>query len=219
MNHDNVNAAPPGQTRPDPDLPPRVMSQLRSATADSHRSVERKTPFFAPKFDLPVYVRWLRDMLGFYTSLERALLGSPLLESRAWAYTPRTPLLHHDLNCLGVEWVTGHTRLAAMPDLSHPLQTAGAMYVIEGSSLGGQVLAARLVKSLGIRHGDGASFFQPNGPHPQEHWARFQALLGRLATDTDAEQALVRGAVEMFNAFDAWLDERGWPHPHDSDSG
>lgn len=191
-----------------------VMQALRAATDATHKSVERRTPFFQKGFDRRLYVRWLVDMVGFYRPFELALAHSGLLAQGGWPYQSRLGLLATDLRQLGhpdlAQDALTNQRLARLPALHDPLRAAGALYVVEGSALGGQVLASRVLKALDIRLDDGGSFFQPNGPEPRIQWQQFQTLVRGLATQAQSRQTVVTAAVDTFNAFDAWLAECGW---------
>ena len=46
------------------------------ATAEMHKAVERQTPFFAPGFDRPSYVRWLDVMHPFYREVDQVVVAS-----------------------------------------------------------------------------------------------------------------------------------------------
>lgn len=194
--------------------PVEVMQWLRSATDATHKSVERKTPFFQKGFDRAQYVRWLVDMVGFYRAFEAALSQTSLLTQGLWPYQSRLVLLANDLRRLGESEIAdaafSNQRVATLPPMQDHLGAAGALYVIEGSALGGQVLASRVLKSLSISLEDGGSFFQPNGPEPRIHWQQFQTLVRGMASQVQDAHAIVQGAVVMFQAFDAWLAECGW---------
>lgn len=191
-----------------------IMQALRTATDAIHKSVERKTPFFKKGFDRPQYVRWLGDMVGFYSSFERALTHSGLLAQKGWNYHSRINLLFEDLRQLGQPERAHATKTnrhvaAILPLHNHPI-AAGALYVIEGSALGGQILASRVLKALEISLENGGSFFQPNGPEPRVQWQQFQTQVRGMAVSPQDRQDIVLGAVSTFYAFDAWLTQCGW---------
>ena len=112
---------------------------LRSATAAKHDAVD--TAF--GRFDLRdpgSYGRFLTTHARVLPALERALAACEALPP----FPPRTELLRADLDSLGL----------VMPDMmsvARPRSEAaafGALYVIEGSRLGGAVLAKQVPASL-----------------------------------------------------------------------
>ena len=63
--------------------------------------------------------------------------------------------------------------VAALP-LDDLAQTMGSLYVIEGSALGGRVIAPKLKRTLGVGQGSGASYFHGFGGETGAMWANFR---------------------------------------------
>jgi heme oxygenase len=78
--------------------------------------------------------------------------------------------------------------------------------VLEGATLGGQVVRREVGRSLGLGTGTGCSFFGSYGDRVGEMWKEFcGALAAYAARDPSAEEPLVAAAVETFDALDRWL--------------
>ncbi len=74
------------------------------------------------------------------------------------------------------------------------------MYVLEGSTLGGQVIARQLAVA-GI---DGRSFFASRAERTGPLWKQFTQLLEAAAAAEDAD-AIVASAILTFQTLAAWL--------------
>lgn len=137
---------------------------LRSATAASHDAVDAAYGGF-DLADPRSYGCFLTAHARALPAVERALSGYDGLP----AFTPRAALLEADLAALGL-------KMPAPLPVAPPESDAaafGALYVIEGSRLGGAVLAKRVSRAL--PHAYLAATHQPGG------WRAFGELLDRAA--------------------------------------
>ncbi len=79
----------------------------------------------------------------------------------------------------------------------------GAMYVMEGSTLGGQYIARHVEQTLGLQPGKGDAYFIGYGEHTSERWRVFQGILRDLPEHQTAE--VISGARAMFTQFRLWM--------------
>jgi heme oxygenase len=139
-------------------------------------------------------------LYGFHVSFEAAV-GIASLRS-AW--------LQDDLAALSVD---GHTpatmpRCTALAPFDTPSRRLGALYVVEGSTLGGRHLARRLDPLLGRDGSAGRRFFLGRGADTDAAWSAFLAQLAFSASDPAVAGEIVAAAVATFSIFEEWL--RGW---------
>jgi heme oxygenase len=83
-----------------------------------------------------------------------------------------------------------------IPDVSSTGHWLGALYVLEGSTLGGQVISRHLEKHFGWKDGRGYSFFLGHGAHTGERW---REVVKTLESRPDAGNQIVFGAHHTFN--------------------
>lgn len=88
----------------------------------------------------------------------------------------------------------------AMPPLDSWAQLLGAMYVMEGSTLGGQVISRQLAKSNIAPH----TYFSGYGKQTGPMWQSFCQLLREEAPKTNQDE-IVLSASRTFQHLDAWL--------------
>ena len=199
---------------------PALIVALRLATAATHQAVERLPGMVrvtGPDPSLADYRRYVRLMARVYGTLEASLYGalsapvapeapgagaadhppSGLAAERiaALGLRPKFPALCADLAAHGLEPPTVAPDALSPPDLNTAL---GGLYVLEGSTLGGRVVARHLRKHLGDPL-PGASFLDFHGDQASAHWKRLGLALEGLAADGLIErEAVVAGARAVF---------------------
>lgn len=111
----------------------------------------------------------------------------------------RAALILEDLPRLGYP-ATLPSDCPALPPLATRAQLLGAMYVLEGSTLGGQVIARQLTQA-----GIGApAYFVGRGDQTGPLWKAFcQQFEAAAATEDSAE--IIHSASTVFQALATWL--------------
>lgn len=94
-------------------------------------------------------------------------------------------------------------------------QFLGALYVMEGSTLGGRFLARHVVAELGEAYGPATRYFQGHGEQTGSMWREVTARLGEIP-DSEAE-ATIRAAQRTFGAFGRGLQAGLTPFRHPGD--
>jgi heme oxygenase len=188
-----------------------IMAVLKSSTAERHAEIEQLMPFFKETFSLQDYIRTLGIFLGFFEPLERRLasvvgwrsVGIDLKRRR------RAYRLRDDLIVLGVseEQIAHIPRCHHLPDLANRYNGLGCLYVLEGSTLGGQLIARELERRFGIAEFSGSSFFHSHGSNVGEAWKEFCSAARTYGNDPIKEHAAVKSAQETFACFDTWIRE------------
>lgn len=162
---------------------------LRTATADDHARVDRL--FGRLRLDRrDEYVGFLRAQAMAYLPAEAAVeRAAPTALLPDWPERRRAALLRDDLDRLGV------TRPAEgrAPSLASPAAVLGAVYVLEGSRLGGRLLARSVPAHFPRR-------FLTAG-EPRLWRALVAALDENLADPADRAKA-VAAAREVFALFE-----------------
>ena len=141
-------------------------------------------------------------MYGFLQPYEAALRAHAAVSARpgSWSSATAPPLFW-------TTWPGWATRLRrplcpALPPLHTRAQLLGAMYVLEGSTLGGQVIARQLA-AAGIA---GRTFFTGRAERTGPLWKQFCQLL-EAAAGTEDPDAIVASAILTFQTLAAWLNQ------------
>ncbi|WP_052388921.1 biliverdin-producing heme oxygenase [Belnapia moabensis] len=178
---------------------------LREATAAAHERLHHIPAFEAlaeGRLDRPAYVALLRRLLGFHAAIEAALAAAPPLGRYGidLAERRRAPLLWADLAHLGA---LAEAPLAPVPGFATAAEALGALYVTEGSILGGHQLARGLDHLL--PPGEGRGFLLGHGARHGAMWAACCAAIEACGAEPGGLAGMQAGAAATFAAFEAWF--------------
>lgn len=178
-------------------------ARLRSATRPSHQRLEAALGLGAPGIEEARVVRLLERFHGFHAAWEPTLEG--LVPDGIRLPRIKVPLLRNDLVGLGVsaERLRGLPQCRGAADLcATEGEAAGALYVLEGSTLGGRAISRALQGSPWLG-GRALCYWNAYGGDTGRRWHETLAYLEALPTVT-GEQA-VASAVATFDLLHAWL--------------
>ncbi|MBV9492163.1 MAG: biliverdin-producing heme oxygenase [Verrucomicrobia bacterium] len=178
-------------------------SSLREATRPAHQRLEDRLAAMLETISLAEYRALLARFFGFYHPMEERLAA--FADECGLPLRSRTPLLVRDLLALGLPAgaVSMVPLYGCLPELNDPTQALGALYVVEGAALGGQVIAPRLQAQLGVTPENGVAFFYGDGPGTGPRWKAFrQVLAGYPIGDAPAA---AQAALQTFESFERWL--------------
>lgn len=180
---------------------PAILARLRAETRPYHDAIEQNEFNQALAAGTPsaaATARFLAKMYGFLAPYEAALQQQSADFGPAWelAARQRAHLILADLQVPAASLPL----CPALPPLATRPELLGAMYVLEGSTLGGQVLARQLAKAgIDLRH-----YFTGYGELTGPRWKTFCQLLAAAATPAD-ETKIVESAIHTFQQLAAWL--------------
>jgi len=182
---------------------PSCRDLLRAATQVPHQRLHSHAGFSAVEngtITLADYRALLIRLYGFYQPFERAV-GLDRV---------RTQWLERDLAWLDIA-ASALPRIplrADMPRYDSLERRLGALYVVEGSALGGRLLCLGLDHLLGAASPDGRRFFAGRGAGTGAAWRGFLDRLASVGPEPMGRAALVSAAAETFEIFETWLS--GW---------
>jgi heme oxygenase len=182
-----------------------LLTRLRTETRTAHARIEEAVNLPASLSTPAAYKALLARMYGFHAVFEEEA-GSVLAGRGFCDSAPRSRLIVADLAALGEP----ADAIAALPRcpgvLREPSLPAalGAMYVVEGSMLGGVVIAAEVRRSLGIAAESGCSFFTGPGKALMARWAAFRERLAGFSSP-ERDDLIVTGALSTFERMQRWL--------------
>ncbi len=187
-----------------------LSAQLREQTRAAHVAAELAFALDERLTGRGTYAALLLALRGFYRPLETALVDvpgwdrlSPVVDVRARCRAAR---LDEDLGRLG--WDGGRSaRVMTPPAFASLAQALGCLYVLEGSALGGQIVARQARRTLGDDVPVG--FFASAGRVAlSADWRTLQAALDAFgAADSAIRPTVVAAAQETFDALGAWLEQ------------
>lgn len=143
------------------------------------------------------YLDYLLAMAEVYATLEAPLLDALGPERRQeLGIVPRLPAILQDLASLGAD---DQFFCSAGPRSFGTSAALGGIYVLEGSTLGGRVIARHLRRCLGTGLGP-TRFLDFHGERASQVWKGFTSGLDRLTAPGCLDpDAAVAGAVTAFH--------------------
>ena len=182
------------------------VQKLRRETEADHQAVEGAIPLMHEGLSQAEYVQCLARMHGVVAAWEEraAQVVPPWLQTTLNARR-RTPLLERDLEWFGVTKLD--TRRPALPEMSDHASFLGTMYVMEGSTLGGQFIARHVEATLNLNEGKGSSYFRGHGTQTGPMWKEFCEIL-KLRIPGEQTEAVIVSAKAMFNTFGNWMQQK-----------
>ena len=190
---------------------PTLLEALRTGTALLHVALEERLPFFSERLNADGYRRLLQAYYGFYRPMEAALSDSGMIpDGFDLLLRVKTPTLLNDLHALGLDddAISALPRCCELPAFDTPAACLGALYVLEGATLGGQVLRREMAQRLHVNASNGGAFLNVYGAETGRRWKDFLDYLGRLPLDVLAKQRAVDAACSTFSCFEQWLDSQ-----------
>lgn len=94
-----------------------------------------------------------------------------------------------------------------LPEIKNDLQAFGALYVIEGSTLGGRVIAKMMQRQMDMNAIEGFTFFHGYGDETESRWAAFKELLNDQVNSNADKEDVVSAADETFAKFHSWIEK------------
>ncbi|WKB53509.1 biliverdin-producing heme oxygenase [Eleftheria terrae] len=181
-----------------------LRQRLREGTANAHARLEAALDLPALGQRREACLALLQGFFGFHRAWEPALAAAidapDFLQPRR-----RLALLRHDLAALG----SAPADIEALPDcaaartLCNTTAAAwGSLYVLEGSTLGGQLITRQL-QAAAWWPAQGLRYFHPYGPDTGARWQQTLHCLAGLPAPWAAE--VVDGAARTFELLLHWL--------------
>ncbi len=192
-----------------PNLLLMTAEQLKTETKSIHAKTEKLLiSRLKAAGTLADYASILQSFYGFIVPLEQKLNTSINPELLPDYHNRRkAELLGADLAALGVP---PSARMEAaqpsdLPRLDHHAQAMGALYVFEGSTLGGQAILNMIQSRIRVPRA-ACTFFAGYGSRTMPMWKTFVQRLNDDAHQPSAP-AIIEAAADTFSSFYSWLQK------------
>jgi heme oxygenase len=182
--------------------------RLRARTQTLHEQAERALNLEARLSSIEAYCGLLRTLWQLHAGYEAAFAG------QSWSSSPidfaarrRSDMLLTDLNVLGA------ADIPSVPfdtPVIGPFDAIGCLYVLEGSTLGGQIILRHAEERLGLTAANGAGFFHGYGARTGEMWRQLVDAINLTPANAAEEDIVEGGARRVFSQFiQVWSDLSG----------
>jgi len=181
-----------------------LTEDLKENSHAAHQASEKKMIVALKKIESKEdYVRMLNWLYGFYAPIEARireyLTGDvfPDMLKRS-----RAEYLLWDMQASGFDTLPPDT-CTALPHSDSFARALGALYVLEGSTLGGRIIAGMLSRQL---DSPALTFFNSYGAETGNMWQSFKDFLNRPRPAAQQEE-IIETAIETFITFKNWIDK------------
>lgn len=179
-----------------------LLDTLKRETRASHEQLERLNPLPTTRAG---YAAQLAAFYGFVAPWEERLAAVLPEEDPIRVGRAKTAWLEADLTYFGCDYAAlPRAAGSQLPSTSSRPEILGAAYVLEGSTLGGQMISQHAERTLGLSDGAGYRFHRSYGPRVGAQWQAFRSEL-LLASSPEADASIVRAARETFDLLHAWF--------------
>ena len=180
------------------------MEQLKNETKEAHQSLEKLLiPYIKQTNTTEAYSRLLEMFYGYMKPVED-LIDQHVAKDKIPAYSNRRKVesLLNDLKHSGNNDIP---QLAdELPEINSHNQAIGAMYVFEGSTLGGKIINKILMGNLGKESQEGFSFYNGYGEQTHAMWGSFTGALNEAELNEADRHEIVASANDTFTKFKNW---------------
>ena len=188
-----------------------VLQRLKLETRASHVDLEHRVDILKRLRTPAKYRDLLEAFYGVCVPLEGELRRS-LPEIAQWlpdiAGRMRSSSLVLDLRVLGNDCPQA-LPLAPVPTLGSLGEQFGCLYVLEGSTLGGQIISREIDNQLHFTAENGAAYFSGHGAETGNMWSKFcDAITAFAAAHPEAQDPVVGSAMATFAAFAGWMERK-----------
>ena len=149
------------------------------------------------------YVDILNSFYGYIKPLE-TFISTNIDNNLLPDYNKRrkSDALQEDLRCFDSR--LGSSLCHDLPTVNNTYQALGALYVLEGSTLGGQIISRMIAQKLQLQNFDGLAFFKSYGDETLKMWDTFKQVLDEEVLQED-QHAVIETAEQTFIKFKNWL--------------
>lgn len=189
-----------------------ITEAVKERTDSYHQNIEtvgRLKRLFSEDYTKEEYRALLRQFYGYHKPLERAFMESgELRELLDFTSRQRVGALEADLKTLGMsqEEIDALPESTELPRHDTLPRLVGCMYVLEGSTMGGQMISKHLSAKFGFENGEGVRFYAGYGAETMPMWKAFKGFVNENFSSSEELDQISESAAETFITMGKWLD-------------
>jgi heme oxygenase len=182
-----------------------LSDQLKILTLKPHQEVEKVlVQRLRQMKSFEGYLQLLKLFYSYFGALEERI-NLYISNDRLSDYTDRrkSAALAADILSLGGQ-LPEKIPAEGLPEIENHFQAFGALYVIEGSTLGGLFISQMIKKQLSLGD-ESLTFFQSYGDRLTTMWDSFKSALDHQAETEEEREMIISGAKATFEKFKSVL--------------
>ena len=186
-----------------------LRNRLKEETQSLHDNIEQTFLFkkiLQHEITLSDYQRLIKKFYGFIIPCEElidSLTNKYKLNARK-----KTPWLIQDLSALKIPTNNDSNlpKCTDLPELCEHEHVLGYLYVMEGATLGGQIITKMLNTQLALTQDSGVRFFYGYGHKTKSMWNDFCSQLSNIS-DTEQQNMIIHSASSTFIRLSKWMQK------------
>jgi heme oxygenase len=171
---------------------------IKEATKEAHQQLEKKVVMKLKSIRSNAdYADLLKHFYAYFNAVEQAI--KPYITEAVlpdYAERRNSGYLKADIEELGAS--INELPAVSVPQIDSAAEALGALYVMEGSIMGGSIIVQMLAK-YGVTRG--VSFFSGYGEVTGQMWGKFIAVLNAQTQNEMQEILAIKTANETFSNF------------------
>lgn len=188
-----------------------ILDRLKNDTAYNHKLLEGNvllSSLMTDHLTVESYKRIISKFYTYFLPLEKSIF--PFLADEK--YIPdflqrrKASLLLEDLLYYEVPEKT-LSFCVQLPEISNLSQAIGALYVMEGSTLGGRFISKKVNETIGATANSGAKFYHGYGTETGTFWKKFCSYMSSYASESAHHSDIINTANSTFLKLNSWLDQ------------
>lgn len=189
-----------------------ILAQLKARTAHQHQATEETVDLMREDYTLDDYRNLLVRFYSFYKPFEAKISAAIKSNGIDFNHSERlnAPKIIADLQSLGMSEseISVIETTDELPNLESKERIFGSLYVIEGSTLGGQVISRHLKGKFDLDDSNGAAFFSGYGKETGKMWNGYREAVTKFAESGANRDEIIAGANETFEKIGHSLAKR-----------
>lgn len=179
-----------------------LSDQLKEGTKTAHQELEKLLIKKIKSIqNVGEYVDILKSFYQFWKPLEKMIFSYVGDDVMDFGQRRKTDWIIQDLkyfNACPPEILPSHH----LPMVRKSSQALGALYVTEGSTLGGQIICKMIAQRLEISTDQGFAFFSGYGEETGEMWKSFKSYLDGPSCAQEVQSEIIEAANRTFQLFE-----------------
>ena len=176
-----------------------LSEKIKEATKSAHLNLEKLVVQQLKSIKTNEdYSNFLKKFYTYFSQVEKVI--SPYITPQLlpdYADRRNSSYLENDIEALGSD--VKEIATVEVPKIDSEVSALGALYVMEGSILGGRIIIQMLEK-LGVT--EGVTFFSGYGAETGQKWGVFTQVMNQTAKTEQDEEKAVNTANETFQLFE-----------------
>lgn len=180
------------------DICSMISQEIKAATKEAHQKLEKTVVLRLKDIRSETdYAEVLKCFYTYFNAVERAI--APYITTSVlpdYAQRRNSSYIKKDIEDLGSS--VADLLVPKVPHIKNTVTALGALYVLEGSIMGGPYIV-EMLKKYGMDKGFG--FFSGYGDDTGRMWGAFTGVINEAAVTEEEQADIIRTADETFSMF------------------